>query len=70
MLETTSTFENLFEHPGDAVDLVLNRDQVDLVAISVGDCSQRRHPGQVERTDERGKTVSAMYAPACHNLLQ
>jgi hypothetical protein len=51
-------------------NLVLNRDQVDLVAISVGDCSQRRHPGQVERTDERGKTVSAMYAPACHNLLQ
>ncbi len=43
-----------FEHPADAADLVLNRDQVDLFAGYVGDCSSARHTGQIERTDDRG----------------
>ena len=40
-----------FEHPADAAELVLNRDQVDLVAVYVGDCSQRpsRWPDRAHR---------------------
>ena len=52
--ETGIHLRELFEHPADAADLVLNCDRVDFVAGSVGDCCQRRHAGQVERTDERG----------------
>jgi hypothetical protein len=53
--ETRIRRRELFEHPADAADLVLNRDQVDLVAGNVGDCAQRCHAGQIARADERSK---------------
>jgi hypothetical protein len=43
----------VFEHPAEAADHVLTRIKVDLLASSVDSCFQRRHAGQVGRTDER-----------------
>jgi hypothetical protein len=69
VLKQVSIFENCSSIPRMPPISCCHATQVDLIAGSVGDCSPRRHAGQVERIDARGETVSAMYAPDCHNLL-